>query len=332
MKAIVYDTFGPPEVLHVEEIAEPMPKENEVKIRVAAASVGYGDITARNVRHAPLRDFHMPLPLYIPSRIALGIWKPRVRILGAEFAGKVVEVGQNVTRFKEGDAIFGYLGQAMGAYAEFVCVAENKCLAIKPQYLSFEEASVVPYGAIMALSLLAKAPVEAGQKVLINGASGGIGSAALQIARHHGAHVTGVCGSPRLDTVRSLGADEVIDYTREDFWRNGQQYDLIFDVLGKSSFEQCEASLTPQGRYLAVSFKMKQVWQAWRTSRSQGRKVIVALANEKPASLDFVRQMVEAGQYKVIVDKVYPMEQAAEAHRRVESGLRAGQVVISMAP
>jgi NADPH:quinone reductase-like Zn-dependent oxidoreductase len=332
MKAIVYDEFGPPEVLHVAEVANPVPKVNEILIQVLASPAGYGDNLARNFKNAPRSEFHMPGPLYYVTRLSFGWNKPRKKILGSEFAGEVQEVGKAVTRFSAGDQVYGYVGPSMGAYAEYLTMAEDKSLAVMPNNLSYEQASSVPYGAIMAFSLLRKAPVQPGQKVLVNGASGAIGSAALQLAKIAGAEVTGVCGALRMDYVASLGADKVVDYTQESFTQNGEKYDLIFDVLGKSSFEQCKGSLRPQGRYLAVSFKAKQIWQSITTSRSDGQRVITTLASESSEALDQVRGLIEAGKYKVILDACFPMEEAAEAHKRTESGQRRGPVVISMCP
>ena len=216
-----------------------------------------------------------------PCAWYFGFSKPKVNILGSEFAGEVEAAGSSVTRFKPGDQVMGYLGQRMGAYAEYVCMPESGSLALKPANMSYAEAAAVPYGAIMATSLLRRANVQPGHKVLINGASGGIGSAAVQLAKHYGAEVTGVCGTPRLDYVKALGADHVIDYTREDFTQNGETYDLIFDVLGKSSFARCKNSLKPNGIYLLASFKTKALLQMLWTKMAGSKKVICAMASEK---------------------------------------------------
>jgi NADPH:quinone reductase-like Zn-dependent oxidoreductase len=272
----------------------------------------------------------MPLPLWLPARMYFGFSKPRINILGNEFAGQVEAVGKDVTRFKEGDAVFGSRGQRMGTYAEYLCVPENGLVATKPSNMSYEEAATVPGGGVTALSLLRKVNIRSGQKVLINGASGGIGSAALQLARYYGAEVHGVCSTPRMEYVKSLGADRVIDYTKEDFTQNGETYDLIFDVMGRSSFSRCKDSLTPKGIYLLVSFKMKHVFQMLRTKNSSGKKVICALSSEKPEDLVFIKDLVEAGRIKSVIDRCYPLEQIAEAHRYVEAGQKRGSVVISM--
>ncbi len=214
MKAVIYTEFGPPEVLHVVDMPAPTPKDGEVLIRVHATPVAYGDLLARNFKAVTSREFNMPLPLLLPMRLAFGIRKPKVNILGSEFSGEVAAAGRQVTRFKVGDQVYGYLGQRMGAYAEVVCLPAEGTLALKPANMTHEQAAAVPYGAIMATSLLQRANVLPGQKVLINGASGGIGSAAVQLAKYYGAEVTGVCGAARMDTVKALGADHVIDYAR----------------------------------------------------------------------------------------------------------------------
>lgn len=332
MKAIVYTEYGPPDVLHLKEVQKPVPKDNEVLIKVYATPVAYGDLLARNFKNISAREFHMPLPLLLASRMYFGFTKPKVNILGSEFAGTVETVGATVTRFKPGDLVMGYLGQRMGAYAEYLCMPEDGSLAPKPATMTFAEAATVPYGAIMATSLLRKGNLQRGHKVLINGASGGIGSAAVQLARSYGAEVTGVCGTPRLEYVKSLGADHVIDYTKQDFTQNGETYDLIFDVLGMSSFSKCQDSLRPGGIYLLASFKTKHLLQMLWTRMIGSKKVICALASEKSENLVTVKEMIEAGQFKAIIDTCYPLAQAAEAHRHAESGLRKGAVVITIRP
>jgi NADPH:quinone reductase-like Zn-dependent oxidoreductase len=228
-----------------------------------------------------------------------------------------------------GDPVYGYLGQRMGAYAEYVCIPENGNVALKPTTMSYEEATAVPYGAIMAASLLRKAPVQRRQKVLVNGASGAIGAAAVQLARYYGAEVTGVCGTPRLEFVQALGADKVIDYTQEDFTQSGETYDLIFDILGKGSFTRSKKVLAENGRYLLASFKTKQLLQMlWTSITGSRQKVICALANENAESLVFVKELIEAGHYKSIVDRCFPPEAAAEAHCYVQAGGKMGNVVI----
>ena len=330
MKAIVYTEYGSPDVLHLTEVTKPAPKDNEILIRIHATTVNFGDLMARNFKAISPRKFNMPFFFWLPARLAFGLSKPRQPILGSEFAGEVEAVGAAVTRFKKGDQVFGYVGEGMGAYAEYRCMPEDGCVAIKPANLSYAEAAVIPYGSIMALSLLRKAKIQLGQKVLVNGASGGIGSAAVQLARHFGAEVTGVCGTPRLEFVKALGADHVIDYTKEDFTQSGETYNLIFDILGKSSFSRCKKSLKSKGIQLFASFKMKQLFQMLWTSLIGDKKVICAIAPGSLADLIFVKELVEAGKITAIIDRCYPLERAAEAHRYVEQGHKQGQVVITV--
>jgi NADPH:quinone reductase-like Zn-dependent oxidoreductase len=329
MKAIVYEKYGPPEVLQLKEVEKPSPKDNEILIKIHATSINYGDIIARNFKNISSREFNMPLFLWLPSLMYFGLKKPRVNILGSEFSGEVESTGKAVERFKKGDQVFGYRGQKMGTNAEYLCMPENGSVAIKPPNMTYEEAAVVPYGGMMALSILRKANIQNRQKILINGASGGMGSIAVQLAKYHGADVTGVCGTPRLEFVKSLGADKVIDYTKEDFTKNGETYDLIFDVLGRSSFSRCKSSLSENGRYLLASFKTKQLFQMVRTSITGGKKVICALASEKQENLEFIKELVEAGKIKSVIDRSFPMEQAAAGHRYVEAGNKKGHVVIT---
>jgi len=328
MKAIIFTEYGSPDVLKIKEIEKPSPKDNEILVKVHASAINYGDLTARDFAHS---QFNMPALLYLPSRMAFGWNKPRINILGSELAGEVEAVGKGVTKFKVGDQVFAYLGMNMGANAEYICLPENGSVALKPVNLSYEEAATLPYGAIMATSLLGKANLQRGQKILINGASGGIGSMAVQLAKHFGAEVTGVCGTPRLEFVKSLGADKVIDYTKEDFTQNGETYDLIFDILGRSSFSKIKRSLKPNGIYLLASFKMKALLQMlWTSITGSKQKVICSFANETSESLVFVKNLVEEGKIKASVDKSFPMEQAAEAHRYVEGGHKQGNVVIAI--
>lgn len=331
MKAVVHTEYGSPDVLHIQEVEQPSPKANEILIRVRATPVGYGDVLARRFNTISPRSFTMPFFFWLPARLAFGIRKPRKPILGSEFAGEIEGIGSDVTRFKVGDPVFGYRGPTMGAYAEYICMPEDGLVAAKPANMSYEEAAAVPYGALTALSILKRVRLQRGQKVLVNGASGGIGSYAVQLAKAAGAEVTGVCSTPRLELVRSLGADKVIDYTREDFTRNGETYDLIIDILGKSSFARCRRSLKPDGCYLLASFKMRQLFQMLWTSRLSRQKVICAMSLEQPEDLVFIKERVEAGWLKSIIDRCYPLEQAADAHRYAETGLKTGSIVLTVA-
>ena len=335
LKAIVYEAYGPPDVLHTREIEKPVPGDNEVLVKVHATSVNFGDLLARKARYVSARDFHMPALFLFMARLDFGLRKPKRKILGSEFSGVIEETGKTVNRFRKGDEVFGYLGQKMGAYAEYFCMAEDGVLTKKPEKLSHEEAATIPMGATMALHLLReKGNLEPGKKVLVNGASGSIGSAAIQLLKHHfRAEVTGVCGTQRTGYVKSLGADRVIDYTKDDFTTQDEHYDLIFDVLGKSTFSRSEKVLKPGGRYLLASLKLKQLFQMFRTRITggpSGKKVICAFAPGSATDLYAVRELIEAGKLRAIPDKSFPMEQAAEAHRYVEEGQKKGSVSITL--
>jgi NADPH:quinone reductase-like Zn-dependent oxidoreductase len=331
MKAIVCAKYGPPEVLQLKEVEKPAPKNNEILIKVHATPISFGDALVRDFKTVSPRKFHMPFFFWLMGKIYFGFRRPKIAILGSEFSGEVESAGKDVKRFSPGDPVFGYRGPRMGAYAEYLCMPENGVLTLKPANMTFEEAAAVPYGAIMALNVLRKANLQPGQKILVNGASGGIGPAVVQLARSHfGAIVTGVCSTPRLEYVRSLGAEKVIDYTREDFIDSGETYDCIVDILGRSSFARCRRSLTPNGRCLFVSFKMKQVFQMLRTSMSGGRRAVCIVSTEKAEDLAFVKELIEAGKIKTIIDRCYPLEQAADAHRYVEQGHKKGNVVITV--
>lgn len=333
MRAAVLTAFGPPEVLQIREVATPVPASREVLIRVRATSVNFGDTLVRNFAAVSPRAFHMPWLFWLVGRISFGFSRPKVPILGSEFAGTVEAVGDDVTRFKPGDAVFGYRGPRMGAYAEYLCMPERGVLARKPANLSDEEAASCPYGALMAWDLLRKLRLRPGHRVLVVGASGGIGPMIIQLARHHfGATVAGVCGSARTAFVQSLGATTVIDYTQEDFTSRAETYDVIIDILGKTSFARCRRVLAPHGRLVFVSFKVKQILQMLWTFLVGTRKVICAVMTERQADLDTLRALIEAGTLRPIVDRVFRLEQAAEAHRYAEGGTRQGAVAISVAP
>lgn len=328
MKAIVYTEYGSPEVLRLKDIPKPVPKEDEILVRVRATAVNYGDLLARNFANSP---FNMPRLFYLPARLSFGWNKPTITVLGSELSGDVESVGNSVTKFKPGDAVFAYRGAKMGANAEYICLPENGMVAIKPSNLDYAEAAALPYGAIMATSLLKKAKLQRGQKILINGASGGIGAIAVQLAKHYyGAEVTGVCGEERLDYIRALGADRVIDYKKEDFTQNGETYDLIMDILGRTSFARVKKSLKPDGILLYVSYKGRALLESLWTALFSRKKVLCPMADEKIDSLEFIRELTEAGKVRVLVDKRFPLEQTAEAHRYSEGGQKRGKVVITL--
>ena len=280
MKAVVYEKYGSPDVLELKEVEKPAPRDNEILIKVYATSVNIGDIWARNFKKITPSKFTMPLPLWLPSRMYFGVTRPRINILGSEFAGEIEEVGKDVKRFRKGDQVFGYRGQSMGANAEYLCMPEDGLVAIKPANMTYDEAATVPYGALTALSLLRKANIQRGQKVLINGASGSIGSAAVQLARYFGAEVTGVCGTPGLEFVKALGADKVIDYTKEDFSRNGQTYDVILVAVDKSSFSACMRSLKKDGIYLNVTTPLPDLPMLWTKMTSSKKLMLGGIAQK----------------------------------------------------
>lgn len=332
MKAITLTEFGAPDVLKLTEIEKPIPADNEILIRVYANHLNFGDMVARKFNQLSSDEFHMPSPLLFVSKFVFGFSKPKVNILGSEFSGVVETVGNDVTRFKVGEDVFGYRGPVMGANAEYLAVAEDSMVTLMPSNMTYEEASTTPYGALTALTLLRKVDIQPRQKVLINGASGAIGSHALQLAKYYGAEVTAVCGTRRIEFVKTLGADKVIDYTKEDFTKNGETYDVIFDVLGKSEFSNTKNSLTENGIHFYASFKMKQVFQMlWTSLISSKQRVICALSGESIDDLVFIKERIEAGDIKTVIDRCYPLEETAEAHRYIEGKQKTGNVVITIA-
>jgi len=316
MKAIVYEKFGPPDVLQLKEVRKPTPKDNEVLIKIYATTVVKED---PDMRASP--GFN-------------GFLKPRNPILGQELAGEIESIGKDVTRFKPGDQVFGF--DMFGAYAEYKCMPENGALAIKPTNMSYEDAASIPNGALTALPFLRdKGNIQSEQTVLIYGASGSVGAAAVQLAKYYGAEVTGVCSTTNLEWVKSLGADQVIDYTQEDFTENGKTYDIIFDTVGKRSFSECKGSLTDEGIYLATVPTPVIMLQALWPAKGGSKKVKFAATGLRPArekikDLAFLTELIEAGKIKAVIDRRYPLEQTAEAHRYVEKGHKKGNVVITV--
>lgn len=329
MKAIIYTEYGGPDVLKLKEVAKPHPKADEVLIKIHAVSVNFGDILARNFKNVSPGAFNMLMLFWVIARFTFGLNKPARAVLGNSFSGEIEAIGNTVKNFKTGDQVFGYTAEKMGAMAEYLTMPENGILAVKPARMTFEEASAVPYGAVTALSLLKKVKIQKGQKVLVVGGSGAIGSAAVQLAgQHFRAEVTGVCGAASSGFVKSIGADKVVDYKKEDFTKNGEEYDLIFDVLGRGRFSKYKSSLAPGGIYFSVSFKAWKLLQMLWTSITGGKKVLCALSNCSQQDLISIKELIEAGKFKSIVDKCFPLEQAAEAHRYFESGNKKGSVVI----
>ena len=322
MKAILHTKYGPPDELQLKDVPKPVPKDNDVLIKVYATAVTTGDCNVRNLTFAP-KDFKLPV------RIVLGIRKPRINILGNEVAGVIEAVGKDVKRFKQGDQVFGTPGAAMGAHAEYLNMPENGVLAIKPATMTWEEAAAVFFGAHTALDYLKyKGNIQPGQKVLIYGASGSIGTYAVQLAKHFGAEVTGVCSTTNLELVKSLGADKVIDYTKEDFFKNGETYDIVFDTVGKMSFSRCKNSLRQNGIFLASLINLPELVQILWTSLRGGKKVKGGPAHERIEDLLFFKELYDAGKLKPVIDKCYPLEQAAQAFEYVEKGHKKGNVVL----
>jgi NADPH:quinone reductase-like Zn-dependent oxidoreductase len=327
MKAIVYEKYGLPEVLQLKEVEKPTPKDNEVLIKIYATTVTTGDCNARGF-------VFIPPGLGPLARLMIGLRKPKKNILGTELAGEIEAVGKDVRLFREGDQVFGIDGNGLGAYAEYKCMPEEGALAIKPANMTHEEAAAVPGGALTALFFLKdKGNIQSGQKVLINGASGSVGTAAVQLAKPFGAEVTGVCSTTNLEMVRSLGANKVVDYTQEDFTTSGETYDIILDtVVGKTSFSRCRNSLKQKGLYLAVAGGLQELIQMLWTSVIGSKKVIFGggIACERKENLLFIKELIEAGKIKSVIDRRYPLEQIVEAHRYVDKGHKKGNVVITL--
>ena len=330
MKVVMQTEFGPPDVLELHEVKKPSVGDEDVLIQVKAASVNYGDLLARNFKSTRPGNFSMPMLFWLFAKLYFGWNKPRISVLGNEFSGTVEAVGKKVRSFQVGDDVFGYRGQEMGAYAEYLSMPATGVLTTMPEGLGFEEATVIPYGGLVATGLLRKIEIQPGQKVLIIGASGGIGSAAVQMARDRGAEVTGVCGTPRVQYVKELGAERVIDYMVEDFTEQDERYDLIFDVLGKSSYSRCKRLLREKGVYLRASFKSPQLVQMLWTGVVGGTRVKCVLAPCNASDLKTVKGLVERGVLTARVDRIFPLEEAAKAHAYVERGKRKGPSVLVM--
>jgi NADPH:quinone reductase-like Zn-dependent oxidoreductase len=334
MKAIVWTEYGPPDVLQLKEVEKPAPKEDEVLIRIYATTVTAGDCEQRSLK--------MPIWYRLPMRAYVGFKKPeRITILGMDLAGEIESAGVDVKRFRKGDQVFGSSGVGFSANAEYICLPEEPeagALASKPANMTYAEAAAVPVGGLEALSFLRQGNVQSGEKVLINGAGGTIGTFAIQLAKFFGAEVTGVESTGKLDMLRSIGADQVVDYTQEDFTKRGETYDFILDVVSKSSFSGSIRSLKKNGRYLIANPGLSQMvrgrWASMTSSlpgRQTGKKVMFGAARPKTEDLIYLKELIEAGKIESVIDRCYPLEQIPEAHRYVETGGKNGHVVITVA-
>ena len=315
MTAAVYANYGAPEVLQIKEVTKPTPQANEILIKIHATAVNSGDCRMRKAD-----------PFAV--RLIFGLLKPKKGILGVVLAGEVVAVGNKVKKFEVGDQVFGKTGMDFGAYAEFKCMPETSVLAIIPEAISYETAAAIPFGGTTALHFLKKANIQPGQKVLIYGASGAVGTAAVQLAKYFGAEVTGVCSTSNVAMVRSIGADKVIDYTQTDFSKSGETYDVVFDTVGKAPFSSSIQALKPSGILLLASAWPAEMLKGLWTTMTTNKKVIAGGISETAADMAFLAELMEAGKLKSVIDKTYPLAQIAEAHRYVDGGHKKGNVVI----
>ncbi|HJX19229.1 MAG TPA: NAD(P)-dependent alcohol dehydrogenase [Acidiferrobacterales bacterium] len=322
MKAIVYERYGPPEVLQLKEVEKPTPKDNEVLIKIHATTVTSGDWRVRSL--------NVPAGFGLIMRLVFGISKPKQPILGSELAGVVESVGKDVRNFKIGDQVFAFSDASMGCHAEYKCMPQDGAVVLKPPSLSYDEATALSFGGTTALDFLRRGKLQRGESVLVNGASGGVGTAAVQLAKHFGADVTGVCSTANVELVRSLGARHVIDYSKEDFTQNGETYDVIVDTAGTAPFSRSKASLKEGGRLLMVLGGLPDMLQIPWVSMTSSKKVIAGPAAGRAEDLRFLAGLAEAGEFKPVIDRRYPFEQIAEAHRYVDTGRKKGNVVITL--
>ncbi len=317
MKAIVNTQYGEPEVLQLKEVEKPSPKDNEILLKIKATAVNSGDWRLRKAEPFAVRLF-------------LGLTKPKIHILGSVFSGEVESVGKDVTRFKVGDEVFGHTDMRFGAYAEYKCIPENGSLALKPSSLTHEEAAVIPFGGTTALHWMRKVKIKTGQKILINGASGAVGTAAVQLAKFFGAHVTGVCSTANIDLVKSIGADKVIDYTKEDFSLNGETYDIILDTVNTLSFSDCLKSLHKNGSLILSAAGLSDMVRGLWTTMTSSIKVFTGVISHNAEDIIFLKNLIEANKYKPVIDIIYPLEKMADAHAYVEKGHKKGNVAIAL--
>ncbi|HRJ30551.1 MAG TPA: NAD(P)-dependent alcohol dehydrogenase [Cyclobacteriaceae bacterium] len=317
MKAAVYTQYGAPEVLQLREVTKPEPRDNEILLRIKATAVNSGDVRLRRAD-----------PFAV--RFLFGLLKPKINVLGSVFSGEVESVGKLVKRFKVGDQVFGHTDMSFGAYAEYICLSEDGTLAIKPPTISHQEAAVIPFGGVAALHFIKKASIKENQKVLIVGASGAVGSAAVQLVKSYGAIVTGVCSTSNIELVKSLGADNVIDYTKEDFTQRGEVYDLIFDTVNSISVARSLRSLTKKGTMILSAAGMLEMLQGLWVSVTSNRKVLTGVISHKAADASTLKELVAKGKFKPVIDKTFPLSQIREAHAYVEKGHKRGNIAISI--
>ncbi len=328
MRAMVWTHYGPPDGLQLQVVAKPTPRDHEVQIRIVATTATAGD--------GELRRLQFPVLFRVPLRLYVGLRTPkRITVLGQELAGEIEAVGKDVTHFQAGDQVFATTGFGFGAYAEYIALPEapkQGVLALKPVNMTYEEAAAMPVGGLEALYFLKKGHIQSGHKVLIYGAGGSIGTVAIQLAKYFGAEVTGVDSTEKVAMLRSIGADHVIDYTQADFTRSGQTYDVIYDVVGKSPFARSVRSLTPYGYYLVGNAGLSQMLRGLWTRATSKKTVLCGAAIQKTEDLLVLKALIEGGHLKTVIDRCYPLEQVAEAHRYVEGGHKKGNVVITVAP
>lgn len=315
MKAAVYNQYGPPEVLQVNQVEKPKPGKNEFLLSIKATAVNSGDWRLRKAD-----------PFAV--RFIFGLLRPKINILGSVFSGEVESVGEDVAQFKVGDLVFGHTDMSFGAYAEYVCLPENASIALKPANITHQEAAVIPFGGVTALHFIKKAAIKPGQKVLVVGASGAVGSAAVQLAKSFGAHVTGVCSTANMALAKSIGADKVIDYTKEGFTRNGETYDVIFDTVKTISVSRSLKSLNKNGIMILSAAGMSEMIQGIWISLTSSKKVLTGVISHKAADINYLKGLIEAGKLKPVIDRTYSLEQIAEAHAYAENGHKKGNVAI----
>ncbi len=319
MKAIVNTIYGPPEVLQLKEVEKPFPKDNEVLIKIHATTVNRTDCGFRKAE-------------YFAVRIVGGLFKPKNKILGTELSGEIEAVGKNVKEFKVGDAVFGLSTFKFGTHAEYICMDEKKSIVTKPKNFSYNESAAVCEGLMLAYNYIGKIDFKKNPKILINGASGSIGSAAVQLAKYYGADITAVCGTKNLELIKSLGANEVMDYTKEDFTQNGQLYDVVLDAVGKSTFFKCKKIMKPGGVYFSSELGpwSQNVWMALWTPLFSNKKVKFPIPTDSKKDMSFFKKLIEDGHYRAVIDRVYSLEHIVEATKYVETGEKTGNVVITL--